>query len=258
MMERVTNDDAQLPVTAPLTDLAADLGVASRYTAHNGEETTVSRETILKILAALDVDLGPTPEDPSDDDILAAREAWADSRWRKLLPPVVVSTSGSYKEVIVHVPDGTDVGVSAVLDDGSEWPLAQVEHNVAPREVDGVLLGEAAFAVPEDLPLGWHRLRAVNDDVTVECELAVTPGRLSTADRFVEKPATGVMAQLYSVRSERSWGIGDLTTLGDLASVSAREAGADFVLINPLHAADRKSTRLNSSHSGESRMPSSA
>src|SRR5699024_2575113 len=33
-------------------------------------------------------------------------------------------------------------------------------------------------------------------------------------------------------------GIGDLTTLGDLASVSAREAGADFVLINPLHAAE--------------------
>ena len=58
MMGRVTNDDAKLPVTAPLTDLAADLGVATRFTAHNGEETTVSRETILKILAALDVDLG--------------------------------------------------------------------------------------------------------------------------------------------------------------------------------------------------------
>lgn len=238
MMGRVTNEDAQLPVTAPLTDLAADVGVATRYTAQNGEEATVSRATILKILAALDVDLGPTPDDPSDEDILAAREAWADARWRRLLPPVVVSTSGSYKEVIVHVPDGTAVSVTAVLDDGSEWPLAQVEHNVAPREVDGVLLGEAAFAVPENLPLGWHRLRAVNEDATAECELAVTPGRLSTADKFVDKPATGVMAQLYSVRSERSWGIGDLTTLGDLASVSARAAGADFVLINPLHAAE--------------------
>ena len=61
MMGRVTNDDAKLPVTAPLTDLAADLGVATRFTAHNGEETTVSRETILKILAALDVDLGDDP-----------------------------------------------------------------------------------------------------------------------------------------------------------------------------------------------------
>ena len=64
MMGRVTNDDAKLPVTAPLTDLAADLGVATRFTAHNGEETTVSRETILKILAALDVDLGDDPADP--------------------------------------------------------------------------------------------------------------------------------------------------------------------------------------------------
>ena len=149
-----------------------------------------------------------------------------------------MSTSGTYKEVLVHVPDGTDVSVTAILDDGAEWPLAQVEHNVGPREVDGVLLGEAAFAVPENLPLGWHRLRAVNGENTAECELAVTPGRLSTADTFVDEPATGVMAQLYSVRSERSWGIGDLTTLGDLASVSAREAGADFVLINPLHAAE--------------------
>ena len=238
MMGRVTNDDAKLPVTAPLTDLAADLGVATRFTAHNGEETTVSRETILKILAALDVDLGDDPADPSDEDIVAARDAWADARWRKLLPPVVVSTSGTYKEVLVHVPDGTDVSVTAILDDGAEWPLAQVEHNVGPREVDGVLLGEAAFAVPENLPLGWHTLRAVNGENTAECELAVTPGRLSTADTFVDEPATGVMAQLYSVRSERSWGIGDLTTLGDLASVSAREAGADFVLINPLHAAE--------------------
>lgn len=237
MMVDVTNDDATAPVTAPLTDLAADVGVATRFTSHVGEDTTVSRRTILKILAALDVDLGPDPEDPSDEDIVAARRAWADARWRRLLPPVVVSTRGSRKDVIVHVPAGTDVSVSAIVD-GDEWPLAQIEHNVAPREVDGVLLGEAAFAVPEDLPMGWHRLRAVNGDASAECELAVTPERLSTADAFVDKPATGIMAQLYSVRSERSWGIGDLTTLGDLASVAARSAGADFVLVNPLHAAE--------------------
>ncbi|WP_295626956.1 4-alpha-glucanotransferase [uncultured Corynebacterium sp.] len=237
-MDAVTNHDASAPVTAPLADLASDVGVATHFTSIDGEKVTTSRETILKILAALDVDLGPNPGDPSNDDIDEARRAWADARWRRLLPPVVVSTSGEYKEVIVHVPDGTDVSVTAVLDDGSEWPLAQVEHNVPPREVDGTLLGEAAFAVPENLPLGWHVLRAVNGDATAECELAVTPGRLSTADAFVDDPATGVMAQLYSVRSERSWGIGDLTTLGDLASVAARAGGADFVLINPLHAAE--------------------
>jgi len=46
--------------------------------------------------------------------------------------------------------------------------------------------------------------------------------------------------QLYSVRSRRSWGHGDLRDLADLASWSARDLGAGFVLINPLHAAEPK------------------
>jgi 4-alpha-glucanotransferase len=48
----------------------------------------------------------------------------------------------------------------------------------------------------------------------------------------------GLTTQLYSVRSRRSWGHGDLRDLADLASWSARELGATFVLINPLHAAE--------------------
>jgi 4-alpha-glucanotransferase len=40
------------------------------------------------------------------------------------------------------------------------------------------------------------------------------------------------------VRSQQSWGMGDLTDLEDLAVWSAAEHQADFVLINPLHAAE--------------------
>ena len=47
----------------------------------------------------------------------------------------------------------------------------------------------------------------------------------------------GFMAQLYSVRSARSWGVGDLADLADLAWGSGR-LGADFLLVNPLHAAE--------------------
>jgi 4-alpha-glucanotransferase len=48
----------------------------------------------------------------------------------------------------------------------------------------------------------------------------------------------GFTVQLYSVRSRQSWGHGDLHDLGDLAAWSARELGAGFVLVNPLHAAE--------------------
>jgi 4-alpha-glucanotransferase len=48
----------------------------------------------------------------------------------------------------------------------------------------------------------------------------------------------GFTVQLYSLRSRGCWGHGDLRDLADLAAWSARELGADFVLINPLHAAE--------------------
>ena len=48
----------------------------------------------------------------------------------------------------------------------------------------------------------------------------------------------GFAAQLYSVRSRASWGHGDLHDLADLATWSGGELGADFVLVNPLHAAE--------------------
>jgi len=48
----------------------------------------------------------------------------------------------------------------------------------------------------------------------------------------------GFTLQLYSLRSRRSWGHGDLRDLADFAAWSARDLGAGFVLINPLHAAE--------------------
>jgi len=56
--------------------------------------------------------------------------------------------------------------------------------------------------------------------------------------RVPQTRSWGFTIQLYSVRSRRSWGHGDLRDLADLAAWSARELGAGFVLINPLHAAE--------------------
>jgi 4-alpha-glucanotransferase len=55
---------------------------------------------------------------------------------------------------------------------------------------------------------------------------------------FPRRRSWGFAVQLYSVRSRGSWGHGDLRDLADLATWSGRELGADFVLVNPLHAAE--------------------
>src|ERR1700761_2594663 len=66
-------------------------------------------------------------------------------------------------------------------------------------------------------------------------------GSFTAADAVAPVPAQrswGFAVQLYSLRSRGSWGHGDLRDLADLAAWSARELGAGFVLINPLHAAE--------------------
>ncbi|MEU3505931.1 4-alpha-glucanotransferase, partial [Streptomyces hundungensis] len=45
------------------------------------------------------------------------------------------------------------------------------------------------------------------------------------------------LVQLYSLLSTRSWGMGDLGDLAELAAWSGRTLGSGFVQVNPLHAA---------------------
>lgn len=54
-------------------------------------------------------------------------------------------------------------------------------------------------------------------------------------DWLTEAPTWGFFCQLYELRSEGSWGIGDFGDLAELTAV-AGAAGADFLGINPVHA----------------------
>lgn len=221
------------PLSAPLAELARLHGVATQYWDWQGQHVLVPDTTVRTVLAALGVDAS------SEDAVRVALEETADTPWRRILPPVVVTRSGATVRVPVHVPHGEAVSAWVELEHGGRRELAQVDHWVEPRVVDGRQVGEATFEVPDDLPLGWHRVVARTGGRTASCPLVVTPARLPLPEQLSgERRAWGFMTQLYSVRSKRSWGTGDLDDLAELAVWSATDLGADFVLVNPLHAAE--------------------
>jgi 4-alpha-glucanotransferase len=215
-----------------LVELAHAFRVATEYWDWRGRHTTVPRRTIVAVLAALGVS--------ADDDEAVARslEQARDKPWRRVLPDVVVVRQGISQRIGVHIPHGTPVEVWVDLEQGGRRLLRQEDRWTEPRKIDGVQIGEVAFVVPDDLPLGWHTLGALYVDGKVDRPLVVTPARLELPGGLAERRGWGFMTQLYSVRSERSWGLGDLADLGELATWSARSHGADFVLVNPLHAAE--------------------
>ena len=79
-------------------------------------------------------------------------------------------------------------------------------------------------------PPGYHRMEPVDDRRRART-LIVTPPRCPLPDRR----RAGVAVQLYAARSTGSWGIGDLAGAARLGEW-ARGHGADFLLLNPLHA----------------------
>ncbi len=211
--------------------LAERLGIATEYWDWKGRHVPVSHETIIKVLAAMGIDAH------TDEQAEAALREIDMRPWRRGLPPVVVVTQGEQKHMEVHVAHGHPAQVRLKLEDGGIRYLGQCQHDVPPREVDGELIGEASFQIPGDLPTGYHRLELVSDDRQAEATLIVTPRYLGLPPRLNGRRIWGYAAQLYSVRSRRSWGIGDLTDLADLSVWSATQQYADYVLINPLHAA---------------------
>ncbi|CAA9535694.1 MAG: GH77 [uncultured Thermoleophilia bacterium] len=216
----------------PLRDLAAAYGVATEFADWQGRAAPVAAATVVAVLAALGVD-APTPAA-----VRRALDEHGRATWSRMLPPCVVTRQDRTRSVDVHVRHGDPVEVWIELEDGGIGPgLGQLENWTPPRDIDGRLVGQASFEVPGDLPLGYHTLRARSPHEEASTTLIVTPGRLRPPERLGARRAWGFAAQLYSVRSRGSWGVGDLADLADLAVWSAAEAGAGFVLVNPLHAA---------------------
>ena len=209
-----------------------------------------------------------------DDDIVAAsdRAALTELRlkpWRRLLPPTVVARQGSAISVHIRIPLGAKVSISIHLED-SDSPIA-LQPDTEPtdhRDVDGQPMVQLPLSIPGDLPTGWHRLVVVVDPVStssadsdhatnrgtgpaasdrttdphsgraVESTLIVAPTSIPIPAGLDERRAVGLAAQLYQVRSADSWGIGDLADLAALATWGGRDLGADFVLVNPMHAGE--------------------
>ena len=217
-----------------LVRLAHEYAISTEHWSHAGDLVHVSAETLVGVLSALGVDAS-TPE--RVDVELAHR---ADDPWRRTLPPVVVLTTGKTVRLPVHVAHGDPVICWVDLDEdagGGRVDLTQADIATDPRQVDGRLVGRASFDLPADLPLGWHEIRAQGPSAQARSTLVVVPHHLELPDLLADTRGWGMMAQLYSVRSERSWGVGDFADLAELADVTGR-LGADFVLVNPVHAAE--------------------
>ncbi|MEV8242297.1 4-alpha-glucanotransferase [Streptomyces rochei] len=212
-----------------LTRLAALHGVATSYRPAPDRSVAASATAVTSALAALGVDTG-TPH--AVRAALAAREAELRER---LLPPTVVARSdGTAPPALAALPEGTRLRVDTEGGERRDGTAGHPTAGSARPPAGDPPAGAATGGVLAGLPPGVHRLTVtVPDGRTARAHLIVAPDRLPA-------PAVrshGLLVQLYSLLSRRSWGMGDLGDLGELAAWAGRALGSGFVQVNPLHAA---------------------
>lgn len=213
--------------------LAEEAGVLPGYDDQEGKEwRETSDETRRLILAAMGLD--------ASSDEVAARtlERLRDERRGRPLAPVrvVKDTDPTHRQVRVslaepqHEPVQWEVSVA--LEEGGQMTLS----GEAPRGAGHSLVIE----LPAALPHGYHTVRVAlqtaGGPVAAEQLLVVVPPScVRVEDLLAGRRAWGIVANLYTLRSSRNWGIGDMTDLGNLAEWAAT-LGAQFIGLNPLHA----------------------
>ena len=100
--------------------------------------------------------------------------------------------------------------------------------------------GEAKFGQPlelgDDLILGYHQLTLSWKKQTLSCRIIITPERCYEPDALLnDEKLWGACIQLYTLRSENNWGVGDFGDLKQMVQQLGQRGGA-FVGLNPIHA----------------------
>lgn len=221
----------------PLDQTCQYFGIAHEYRDLRGRRHTASPETKRALLASMGVAAG------SDAELREALAAHEMEEWNRSLPPLrVVRETQAPIEVVITLPIPR-------MDKPMRWVLTaengECLHGcffpdaldvIERKEVAGVSFIRLVLRLSARLPPGYHRVEIEGHRTVAAMVLIIAPERCyQPAALEGGKRVWGLALQLYSVRSERNWGIGDFTDLDRVIEV-ADGFGAGIIGLNPLHA----------------------
>ena len=243
--------------------LADRAGIAADYYDIAGTLHVTSDETRRAILAAMNV------RATNRADLMKELTAWDNRPWIQHCEPVHILRVGQHPGTwSLHVPCEShedsliQVRWSLLSENGErsherkEGPGIKVEETCM---VDGRRFIRMEFALPHALPLGYYTAEVLVQGESAELKTAfrviVAPERCFVPPWFDQGTRLwGLALQLYSLRSDRNWGVGDFQDLSAVIEWAGKRLGAAVIGLNPLHALKNTTPYHISPYSPTSRL----
>ncbi|MFT4047858.1 MAG: 4-alpha-glucanotransferase [Solimonas sp.] len=191
-----------------LQRLAANAGIALRWTDYRGEPHEVGVDSLRALLEALELPCA-TPAQIADSEARLAAEA-------ATVPPLLTAVAGG--PLFVPLPRLAGRRLPLQLEGGGRHELA----------FDAAAGGATATVA---VAPGYHRLALDDRSLTI----AVAPPRAWAVRDASPQRVWGLAAQIYALRRRGDAGVGDFTALADFAERTAAQ-GADALAVSPVHA----------------------
>ena len=220
----------------PIDQLADICGIPSEYMDAAGQTVVIPSEYKTNALEAMGLAVN------TDSLIEKAVTRTLDDSWGELIPPVAVVHEGQTYSIPMQVPasrlNNTFKG-ELVLENGKSLPVEVRAESLQERKritLRGKELVRLDLVLPESLPFGYHQLNLKNRALVGRCRLIVVPSTCYEPESLTKgEKIWGSSIQLYTVRSQTNWGIGDFSDLKKLVAELAQQ-GADIVGLNPIHS----------------------
>lgn len=239
-----------------IEQIAKARGIANDYVDASGNKVFISRENKIECLKAMGYSVD------NEQELAKQYASQQEAYYKAGCDPVVVTFENSQLEVFFRLTEEEvktgSLSYTITLEDGSmsqgEFSL-DIGSKSESYNVNGIDYAVYEGTTSLALPLGYHSINiktAVGrsmKDVSVIC----CPRACYKPDSIIKgKKVWGPSVQLYTLRSEKNWGIGDFGDLADLIK-SLADNGAGFVGVNPIHAAYPSDPESASPYSPSSR-----
>ena len=221
-----------------------------------GKPAVVSEANIKNLITKMGYDAN------DETQLLSHYQEQEKLHWLSLLAPVTVSQQAESYTIDICLPIDfvTDALIYQVTKEdkkqSTETIIATDFPLVAVNEISDIEFQCYQVQLKLDLPFGYHLLEVFetgNEEPLASMQLIITPTSCFTPEEMLEgKKIWGSSVQLYCIKSENNWGIGDFTDLKSLLQKTA-DHGGDFIGLNPIHALSPAQPKNASPYSPSSR-----
>jgi 4-alpha-glucanotransferase len=254
----MTDNKQRLPVSdekqtlALFKQLLSACGIQDSFVNFLGTTEVIPRQDLLAVLNAQDFAVADSAGELNNEAIRNQLAKLQTTYDLSMLPPVAVYTRRIEDDeyaITLNVPERLLTGFlswyctsEAGLISAPSDVLVSALTELSRQGVDGAVYHQLCLPLSlSNLPEGYHKLtvtiaaHAPHATVTT-IPLILAPARCYEPAWSTEsKRLWGFSVQLYSLCTERSWGMGDFLDLANLIKKSSAH-GASYLVLNPLHA----------------------